>query len=71
MIEAVIRALIYLCALAVVFYLILWVLAELGVVLPVMVVHIIGVMLVLVAFLVLWKLFSPWFAGVNWWGRGP
>lgn len=66
MVGAVIRALIYLCGLALVFYLVVWVLAEIGLVLPFMVIRIIGVMLVLVAILVLWNLFAPWISGFNW-----
>jgi hypothetical protein len=71
MVGALIRALLYLCCIALAFYLVIWVLGELGIALPTMVIHIIGVMFVLVALLVLWQLFSPWMAGVNWWGRGP
>jgi len=66
-----IRALIYLCFLALAFYLIVWVIAELGIALPVMVVHIIGVIFVLVAILVLYQLFWPHLRGYNWWGRNP
>jgi hypothetical protein len=71
MVGSLIRALLYLCVLALAFYLVIWCLAELGIVLPVMVIHIIGVMFVLIAILVLWQLFSPWIGGVDWWGRGP
>lgn len=68
----VVRALIYLCFLALAFYLVLWVLAAVGIVLPGMVIHILGVIFVLVAILVLYQLFWPFVSGFNWWGRsGP
>jgi hypothetical protein len=62
-VEAVIRALLYLCAIALVFYLVLYVLAALGVALPAMVVTILKVMFVLVAILILVRLFWPLVAG--------
>jgi hypothetical protein len=65
-IEAVIRALLYLCAIALVFFLVLWVLASIGVALPAMVVTILKVMFVLVAILILVRLFWPLVAGANW-----
>jgi hypothetical protein len=71
MVGALIRALLYLCTLALVFYLVVWVLAELGIVLPIMVIHIIGVMFVLIAILVLWNLFAGRIGSFDWWGRGP
>lgn len=67
----VIRALIYLCFMVLAFYLIVWVLAQLGIALPPMVEKILMVILVLVAILVLYQLFAPYFGGINWWGRGP
>jgi hypothetical protein len=66
-----IRALIYLCLLALVFYLVVWVIGELGIALPIMVIHIIGVIFVLVAILVLYQLFWPFIAGYKWWGDRP
>lgn len=69
MVGSVIRALIYLCCIALMFYLCIWVLGELGIILPAMVLHILMVMFVLVAILILWQLFSPWLVGFNWWGR--
>jgi hypothetical protein len=69
MFERVIRALIYLCILAICFYLILWVLASIGLAIPAIVVTILKVMFVLVAILVLVKLFYPWFSTQNWWGN--
>lgn len=57
LLERVIRALIYLCCIALAYYLILWVLASIGIVIPIMVAHIILVILVLVAILVLVRLF--------------
>lgn len=58
-VEAVIRALLYLCAIALCFFLILWVLAALGVALPYMVINILKIMFVLIAILVLVRLFWP------------
>jgi hypothetical protein len=65
-IEAVIRALLYLCAIALAFFLIIWVLGQLGVVLPAMVITILKVMFVLVAILILVRLFWPIVSGANW-----
>ena len=67
----VIRALIYLCFMVLAFYLIVWVLEQLGIRLPPMVEKILMVVLILVAILVLYQLFAPYFSGINWWGRGP
>ena len=69
MVERIIYALIYLCGIALCFYLVLWVLGAIGIHLPPMVVNILIVVLVLVAILILWRLF----AGSNfpWWPRGP
>jgi hypothetical protein len=69
MVERVIYGLIYLCGLALAFYLILWVLGAIGIVLPHMVVVILGVVLVLVAILILWRLFAG--SSIPWWPRGP
>ena len=63
--EAVIRALLYLCGLALLFFLVLWVLGAIGLALPFMVERIITVMFVLVAILVLARLFYPWMSGVR------
>ena len=71
MVGAVIRALLYLCGLALLFYLCVWVLGQLGIALPLMVVRILGVMFVLVAILILYRLFAPLLGNVNWWGPGP
>lgn len=66
-IERVIRALLYLCALALCFYLVLYVLAAIGIALPVMVITILKVMFVLVAILVLVRLFYPMITEAKWW----
>jgi hypothetical protein len=66
MFGAIIRALLYICGLAICYYLILWVLGMIGIALPHMVVTILGVMLVLVAILILYQLFSPWLTGYQW-----
>lgn len=70
--EAVVRALLYLCAIALVFYLTIWVLGAIGLQLPAMVVTILQVMFVLIAVLVLVRLFWPTLAGITWFPpRGP
>jgi hypothetical protein len=71
--ERIIRALLYLCVIALCFYLILWVLGALGIALPYMVVNILKVMFVLVAILILFRLFWPVVSGYDWWGsnRAP
>jgi hypothetical protein len=71
MVGRVIRALIYLCCIALLFYLCVWVIGELGIALPAMVVHILGVIFVLVAILILYQIFAPVVGGYDWWGRGP
>jgi len=65
-IEAIIRALLYLCCVALAFFLCVWVLAELGVGLPLMVITILKVMFVLIAILILVRIFWPVLAGQNW-----
>lgn len=64
--EAVIRALLYLCCVALAFFLCVWVLGELGVALPYMVLNILKVMFVLIAILILVRLFWPVLSGANW-----
>ena len=64
LIERVCRALIYICVLALAYYLILWVLAELGIMVPLMVAHILGVILVLIGIIIICRLFSD-YAGFN------
>jgi hypothetical protein len=65
----IVRALIYLCFLAIAFYLVLWVLTSIGIALPFMVVTILKVIFVLVAILILYQLFWPAFSGFNWWNK--
>ena len=67
MVEAIIRALLYICAIVLCYFLILWVLTTIGIAIPAMVAKIILVMLVLICILVLYRLFAPWFGS---WG-GP
>lgn len=69
MVERVIYALIYICGIALAYFLIVWVLTSIGLVLPHMVLVILGVVLVLVAILILWRLFAG--ANIPWWPRGP
>lgn len=58
MVERVIYALIYICGIALCYFLIIWVLGAIGLRLPDMVQTILMVVLVLVAILVLWRLFA-------------
>jgi hypothetical protein len=67
MIERVIYALLYICGIALCYFLIIWVLGAIGLHLPQMVMNILLVMLVLIAVLVLVRLFVP---GIKWW-PGP
>lgn len=69
--ERVIRALIYLCFIAILFYICVWVLGALGIALPYMVLNILKVIFGLVAILILVKLFAPVVAGQNWFGGPP
>ena len=69
MVERVIYALIYICGIALCYYLIIWVLGAIGLVLPHMVLIILLVVLVLVAILILWRLFAG--AGIRLWPNGP
>jgi amino acid transporter len=70
--EAVIRALIYICVIALLFFLVLWVLGSLGVALPAMVVNILKIIFVLVCILILVRLFWPALSGFNLFPpRGP
>lgn len=71
MVERVIYALLYLCGIVLCYYLIIWVLGAIGLHLPGMVLQILMVMLVLVAILVLWRLFAPAWGGIRLWPRDP
>ena len=64
--ESLVRALIYLCVVALCFFLTLWVLGELGIMLPAMVITILKVIFILVAILILVRLFAPMITGINW-----
>ena len=71
-VEALIRALIYLCCIALAFYLCIWVLGELGIILPMMVITILKVIFVLIAILILIRLFAPFVSGFTWFPtKGP
>lgn len=65
MVERVIYALIYICGIALCYFLIVWVLGAIGLHLPPMVLNILLVVLVLVAILVLWRLFAG--SGIRLW----
>lgn len=66
LLEAVIRALIYLCCIALAFFLIVWVFGQLGIALPAMVLTILKVIFVLIAILVLVRLIWPSLSGISW-----
>ena len=68
MVERVIYALIYICGIALCYFLIVWVLGAIGIHIPAMVLNIIMIVLVLVAILVLWRLFA---GSVPFWPRRP
>lgn len=68
MIERVIRALLYLCVIAICYYLIVWVLGVLGIHIPPQIQTILLVMFALIAILVLVRLFYPWASSQDWWG---
>ena len=61
--EALIRALIYLCLVALAFFLTVWVLGMIGLALPGIVITILKVIFVLIAILVLVRLLWPFAAG--------
>lgn len=65
MVERVIYALIYICGIALCYFLIIWVLGAIGLHIPPMVANILLVVLVLVAILVLWRLFAG--SGIRFW----
>lgn len=67
----VIRTLIYVCLMALAFYLCVWVLGIIGLPIPQFAVMILGVIFVLVCILILYRLWAPWIGGVNWWGSPP
>lgn len=58
MLETVIRALISLCLIVLCVYLVLWVLAQLGITLPAIVIQILWIIVVLVAILYLFRIVS-------------
>lgn len=71
MFGAIIRSLIFICLMALAYWLCVWVLSIIGLVIPHMVLVILGVILVLLAILVLYNLWVPWISRVNWWGSPP
>ncbi len=71
MFERICYALLYLCGIFLCYYLIMWVLAELGIHIPEMVLRVLWVMLVIVAVLVLYRLFAGSFGNLRLWPRDP
>jgi len=59
MVESVILLLIYICLVAAVVWLVIWVLGQIGIPLPDMVVKIMWVIAVLVILLLLWRMLGP------------
>ena len=66
MFEALVRALIYICFIALAFFLCIWVLGQIGLMLPMIVITILKVIFVLVAILILYRLFAPVISGYAW-----
>jgi hypothetical protein len=67
MVEAVIRCLITIVVIALLFFLCVWVLGEIGIALPIMVVHCLYVLAALIIILVLYRmLIGPYWG--TWWG---
>ena len=64
--EAVIRALIYICFLMLLYFLIVWCLGAIGLAIPAMVEKILMVIFVLVAILILTRLLFPYISGATW-----
>lgn len=65
-IERVIRALLYLIAIAICYYLILWVLSAIGIHIPPQILTLLMVAFGLIAVLVLVRLFWPYVSGARW-----
>ncbi len=63
MVESLIKALIILCIVVACVFLVLWVLGQLGITLPAMVVNVIWIIVVLLALLFLWRAFG---SAVSW-----
>ncbi len=59
MFESIIMLLIYVCLLAAVVYLVIWVLGQLGVALPAMVIKILWIIVALVVILLLFRMIGP------------
>jgi hypothetical protein len=71
MFERVCFALFYLCGIFLGYYLVMWVLGELGIRIPEMVLRVIWVMLVIVAVLMLYRLFKGAFGNLRLWPSDP
>jgi len=71
MFGALIRSLIFICLLVLAYYLCLWVLTAIGLAIPHQVMVILGVILVLVAILILYRLWAPFLGSINIWGGPP
>jgi hypothetical protein len=59
MFESIIMLLIYLCLIAIVVFIVLWVLGNLGIVIPPRVMQIVWVIVVLIAILFIWRAIGP------------
>ncbi len=69
--EAIIKALLMLCLVMLAYFLIFWVLGTIGIGIPIMVQHIILVMIILIAILILARMFWPFVAGKLWFPPAP
>jgi hypothetical protein len=69
--EAVIRALLWICGVVLLYFLVVYVLGALGIVIPANMLKVIMVMFFLIALLILARLFYPFFSSGPWFGGGP
>ncbi len=67
--EAVIRALLIICAFVLLFFLVTWCLSAIGLAIPIMVEKVLIVMMILIAILILARLFYPWITAGSWWSK--
>ncbi|HUD11674.1 MAG TPA: hypothetical protein VMS08_04655 [Candidatus Saccharimonadia bacterium] len=73
MVESLFRFLITLVLLALLFFLTIWVLGELGIIIPAMVMVCLKILAVLIVLLIAWRFFGGYLGswGGNWFGPGP
>jgi len=71
MVEAVFRFLITIVLLALLFFLGIWVLGEIGIMIPAMVLHLLYVLAVLIVLLIAWRFFGGYIGGFGGWFGPP